>query len=371
MLNDLKDQFFLTKREKRSFLIVTLLALFTILISENLSMFIKQDKSQDKMLAQIALFESINQVKESKPIGLNKNVLRLFNPNTASLGFFDSLGIDKKVLKNLEKYRSKGGVFKSSFDFKKLYGLDSLMFQQLNEFIHIETFDKELPFDVSNHQYAKKYPENSKYSDVITRPKESISINNASAESLKGFGFNPYAISNIVKFRAKGGFFLNQADLLFTYGIDSNLIEEFGSMIIYRLPTNFKVIDLNTAVVGDFTRIPGIAEKRASWIVKYREKLGGFNNLEQLNEVYSMDEFDLEKIKPMVELRINETKLLHPDSSTFKQFLLHPYFEYYEVKQLFDMYKQGKPINKESILANKIFDPERVEKFIKYINQNE
>ena len=50
------------------------------------------------------------------------------------------------------------------------------------------------------------------------------------------------------------------------------------------------IIDINTADSISLTKIPGIGESFAHRIISLRKKLGGFYTIEQLQEVYGMDE---------------------------------------------------------------------------------
>jgi len=49
-------------------------------------------------------------------------------------------------------------------------------------------------------------------------------------------------------------------------------------------------IDLNRADVYDLARLPGIGEKRAQAIVKYREAKGPFRSVEELNQIPGIGE---------------------------------------------------------------------------------
>ena len=58
-----------------------------------------------------------------------------------------------------------------------------------------------------------------------------------------------------------------------------------------------KHIDINKADTAVFVALPGIGPKLAARIVKYRELLGGFYCIEQVREVYGLQDSTFEKIK--------------------------------------------------------------------------
>ena len=59
-------------------------------------------------------------------------------------------------------------------------------------------------------------------------------------------------------------------------------------------------LDLNTAPPADFTRLPGIGEKKAAAIVAYRAENGGFSSVEELLEVDGIGPGILEDLIPYV-----------------------------------------------------------------------
>lgn len=63
------------------------------------------------------------------------------------------------------------------------------------------------------------------------------------------------------------------------------------------------VININTALSGDLTRLPGIGEVMAERIIDYRTKHGGFKSTEELMNVKGIGEKKFEKIKENVTVK--------------------------------------------------------------------
>ena len=63
---------------------------------------------------------------------------------------------------------------------------------------------------------------------------------------------------------------------------------------------NTEKINLNTATVADLTTISGIGEKRANYILAYRDSQGGFTSVDDLNNVSGIGDKTLENIRPYV-----------------------------------------------------------------------
>lgn len=62
-------------------------------------------------------------------------------------------------------------------------------------------------------------------------------------------------------------------------------------------------LDLNAATVSMLTELPGIGEKRATDIIKYREKSGGFSSVSELQEISGIKGSVFEAIKDLVCVR--------------------------------------------------------------------
>lgn len=85
------------------------------------------------------------------------------------------------------------------------------------------------------------------------------------------------------------------------------------------------VIDLNTADSAALLALPGIGEKRAAALVKYRNRLGGFTSLAQVAEVKAIPDSVLQRISPYLALRPEAIVPLHLNTATEDALALHPY----------------------------------------------
>lgn len=61
-----------------------------------------------------------------------------------------------------------------------------------------------------------------------------------------------------------------------------------------------EIININTATVSDFDKLPGIGASKAETIVQYREEHGNFNKIEDLKEISGIGEALFEKIKDYI-----------------------------------------------------------------------
>lgn len=85
------------------------------------------------------------------------------------------------------------------------------------------------------------------------------------------------------------------------------------------------VVELNSADTTILQKIPGIGSSFSKRIVKYRALLGGFYTVEQLAEVYGIDEERYEKLNPWFRVDSSLVLPLHVNQADFRTLIRHPY----------------------------------------------
>ena len=97
-----------------------------------------------------------------------------------------------------------------------------------------------------------------------------------------------------------------------------------------------ETISLNETDTAQWKKIPGIGSTYASRIVSYRELLGGYVRLEQLLEVYGMDNERYNRIVPYISSDANYRKI-KVNEWEFKELLRHPYLNYKQVQAIVNL----------------------------------
>lgn len=101
-----------------------------------------------------------------------------------------------------------------------------------------------------------------------------------------------------------------------------------------RYPAPFKktapaiIADINSADTTDFIALPGIGSKLANRIVNFREKLGGFYSIDQIAEVYGLQDSVFQKIRPSLQINIDPVKKININTATIDELKTHPYIKY-------------------------------------------
>lgn len=177
--------------------------------------------------------------------------------------------------------------------------------------------------------------------------------NNASMELLMSNGISRYAAKNLINFRNKGKIYKTKEELLKVYGMTEEVYEKISPYIdlpsqedereyssyerIYETaepeavvkksykPKQIESFDINTATKEDLIQIRGIGEVFANRILKYRNGLGGFYEINQLKSTYGLSDSTFQELKKYADvvekpskIKINEIEVKDWQSNILK-----------------------------------------------------
>jgi competence ComEA-like helix-hairpin-helix protein len=167
--------------------------------------------------------------------------------------------------------------------------------------------------------------------------------NTCSKEQWMKLGVKEKTAETIVKYISKGGDFKSPEDLKKIWGLSPALVNELMPFVkIASIPkirnekksnTQFtktnsnNIIDVNIADSSLLESLPGIGPTLAGRIIKYRIKLGGYYNREQLKEVWGLHDSVFQKIKEKLVLSDNVQKI-NVNTVDFSMLKSHPYIGY-------------------------------------------
>jgi competence protein ComEA len=221
-----------------------------------------------------------------------------FNPNTVTSVEMDSLGIKPAVAQRIERYRSKGGKFRTRSDLQKMYGFDSALFSRLEPFI-------DLPINIPKAPaFAEKKPDSTRFAARLPpRIKETFDLNVADTLMLDGiYGIGPALARRIIAYREKLGGFVNENQLYEIWGLDSAVIEQTKERTAIADDFVPKSIKINTATEAELASHPYIKPKTARLIVAYRFQHGKFSAIEDIEKTIFFDAKTFNRIKPYLTL---------------------------------------------------------------------
>lgn len=177
--------------------------------------------------------------------------------------------------------------------------------------------------------------------------------NTVSLEELKRLGFSKTIIQRIEKYRSVGGNFKSKESLLNIYGISKirvkalldyidipknkksntkNLNKYDNTKTEYKKRKKYNHIiynfELNTVPADSLLKIRGIGQFFSKNIIAYRNRLGGFNNLVQLNEVFGMKKAIIDTIAKHTIITSSLITKININTDSFKILVKHPYISY-------------------------------------------
>lgn len=221
-----------------------------------------------------------------------------FDPNLADSTQFLRLGLRPYIVRNIYKYRAKGGVFRKPDDFAKLYGLDSELFERIRPYIRIG--GKVAKEDSLRRENERLWAERR---DSVSRLKQEkyeagvvLDLNTADTTELKkipGIGSN-YA-SKIIRYRDQlGGY------------VSVNQLKEIGvpEECFLWLKTSHEAINrlqLNKSSFSQLNRHPYLNFYQTKAICEHRRKYGPIKDIVQLRLYTVFTQNDLQRIQPYLD----------------------------------------------------------------------
>jgi len=173
------------------------------------------------------------------------------------------------------------------------------------------------------------------------------------------FGFNPNNLPDaewyklglsedqvkvIKNYEAKGGRFYTKADVKKIYSIAPNdyaRIEPYINLpVSYQKAAPGEIIEVNSADSAKLTRIRGIGPAFAMRIIRYRERLWGFYNKEQLKEVFGIDDIKYGEIKNGITVNGKAISKVNVNNATFNQLRRYPYLSFKQMNAILEYHNE-------------------------------
>jgi DNA uptake protein ComE-like DNA-binding protein len=238
---------------------------------------------------------------------------------------------------------------------------------------------------------------------TAARPIEPFNPNELDAPAWVSLGLKPYLAERMVKYRTKVGSFRAKDDLLKVYGFpewlykrlepfillpatapaemantdrksgrtttESHAADEFitfkETRPVRKQPQKF---DLNTADTTQLIALKGIGTATALRIVRFRDALGGFHSLSQLNEIYAITPDALASLTAYAELAPDTHKKININTADVETLKKHPYIGYKLAEVIVNYRKQHGPYKGSSDMEKiRILTPDKLEKLLPYI----
>ncbi len=177
--------------------------------------------------------------------------------------------------------------------------------------------------------------------------------NTATLSDFKKLGLGDEISNRIIKYREKGGVFYEADDLKKIYGLretqfeiikpfialpgketrmESKHVEEAASAVQSgRIPEPGRVLqfDINKTDSLTLMQVQGIGPVLSGRIVRFRNNLGGFVHIEQLNEVYGIEDYALVNLAKTAFISADfKPVMININQAPFEELAAHPYVSF-------------------------------------------
>ena len=201
--------------------------------------------------------------------------------------------------------------------------------------------------------------------------------NNLSEAQWKQLGLSERQIKIIKNYVSKGGHFYSNTDLQKIYGItpdDYKRLEPYIDIPQKEEYVSNKLkagatVEINAADSAKLTEVRGIGPSFAMRIIRYRDRLGGFCQKEQLKDVYGVDSAKYAEIKDQLTINPAVVTKLKINSISFESLRQFPYLTYKQVNAVIEYRTQHGNYNSiNDIAAIAIITPEILHKIEPYLS---
>lgn len=183
----------------------------------------------------------------------------------------------------------------------------------------------------------------------------------------------------IKNFEAKGGKLKTKEDLKKQFVISAEFYSKIEPYIVFAEMNDEVIsehvplsIDINHATKEDFMMLNGIKDYVAEGIVKYRDKLGGFTNVEQLSEVKEMKYVNKkisENLRTHFFITTYSIRKIQINLADWGEFAKHPYIggeiatKIIDYRKKHGIFKSGEDFRKSGLV-----DEEGIAKLSPYLS---
>lgn len=216
-------------------------------------------------------------------------------------------------------------------------------------------------FYASEIKESEKYKRPSKFSETRSKPVYfRFDPNNLSEADWLKLGLSERQVKVIKNYESKGGRFFRPEDLKKIYSISHKDYARLQPYIEIPESRSFKnsykkdkpgawkpyvkppaaMVELNSADSSQLESLKGIGGAFASRILKYRKRLGGFVNKEQLLEVYGMDSAKYDSFKDRIIIKADAVTKLSINNADFTDLKRFPYLNYKQINAIIQYRKQ-------------------------------
>ncbi len=194
--------------------------------------------------------------------------------------------------------------------------------------------------------------------------------NTATAADWQKLGVKEKTIHSIFKYLSKGGQFRKPEDLRKMYSLPPAVADRLIPYVKIAAPpapvareqretgfpekkaatsTSIK-IDINRSDAAAWQQLRGIGPAYARRIINFRDKLGGFRNVEQVAETFGLPDSTFQQIKPFLQADERSIRKINLNTATLEELKAHPYIDSRTARNIIAYREQHGPFQRVDVL---------------------
>lgn len=222
--------------------------------------------------------------------------LFMFDPNTADSTALLRLGLPPRLVRNIYKYRAKGGTYSRPEDFARMYGLTAGQYKALAPYIRISA-DYLPAADTYGAAAENITPRDTLRYPLKLKQGETIPLNTADTALLKRVpGIGGTFARAAVNYRERLGGYYSPSQLLEINGFPPSALPY---MRIDKPP--FRRLCINKLTLNELSRHPYIGFYQAKTITEHRRIHGRINGWSDLSMYRDFTPEVISRLTPYVE----------------------------------------------------------------------
>ncbi|MBQ8051953.1 MAG: helix-hairpin-helix domain-containing protein [Bacteroidaceae bacterium] len=222
-----------------------------------------------------------------------------FDPNEADSTALLRLGFAPYMVRNIYKYRARGGRYHEPRDLRHTYGMTNELWNRIEPYIRIGSqyqYVEPEPRDYPRHETASA-PRDTLLRPLKLSPGQTLALNEADTTALKRIpGIGSYYARQIVRRRTELGGFASLAQLQEIDGMPEG-VEQY----LRVEPSEVQHISVNHATKSQLMRHPYLRGGRGPAIWNHCHNVGPLRSLDDLHQLPGFTASDVERLAPYLE----------------------------------------------------------------------
>jgi competence ComEA-like helix-hairpin-helix protein len=124
-------------------------------------------------------------------------------------------------------------------------------------------------------------------------------------------------------------------------------------------------IEINAASAADFEKLYGIGKVLSQRIVDFRDKLGGFYSIEQIRDVWGIQDSTYQRFRKQLAIKPAKIRKVNINTASFEELTSNPYFFSTIAKQIIGYRTKVRPFETVEDIRNLYYVKDHPEQFYK------